>query len=270
MHAVFLFRVYSISSLQVGGLEKYHFISAIMATCSVMGHPLATTNRVTAARPVPRRVPLAGLGLQQHAPAQRTNSPVPVQQRTFNRYPSPACSTSSIGASRKLVPTTMRRVRSARPAPAVTPSQLNERRNHVSGAVQEYLKSLNAMTRSIVLETATVEKENEDRWTGLNESLKQEIMDDHFIPSGVRFNYEVGNWRRKPSQAFISVPVVESLNLSQPTGEDEWEYMFEQSAAQSGNNTTGGGNHSTAAGALLAVPHMVSTSIHSRCTMHAK
>lgn len=72
-----------------------------------------------------------------------------------------------------------------------TPNNLSHaRRKLVNSAIQDYLKSLNAMTRSIVLETETVEKENECNWTKLDSARKEDIVNDHFMPAGVRMQYE--------------------------------------------------------------------------------
>jgi len=46
------------------------------------------------------------------------------------------------------------------------------------------------MTRSIVLETETVEKENECNWKKLDTAKKEDIVNDHFMPVGIRMHYE--------------------------------------------------------------------------------
>lgn len=71
------------------------------------------------------------------------------------------------------------------------PSNLSQaRRKLVNSALQDYLKSLNAMTRSIVLETESVEKEHCCDWTKMDEAKKEDIVNEHFVPSGVRLQYE--------------------------------------------------------------------------------
>lgn len=60
----------------------------------------------------------------------------------------------------------------------------------VNSALQDYLKSLNSMTRSIVLETETVEKENKYNWTQLDVAKKEDLVNDHFMPAGVRMLYD--------------------------------------------------------------------------------
>ena len=56
--------------------------------------------------------------------------------------------------------------------------------------VQDYLKSLNSMTRCIVLETETLEHSHLRDWRGMNDAKKEEVVNDHFIPTGVRRQYE--------------------------------------------------------------------------------
>ncbi len=46
------------------------------------------------------------------------------------------------------------------------------------------------MTRSIVLETETVEKENQCNWKKLDTARKEDLVNDHFMPAGVRMHYE--------------------------------------------------------------------------------
>ena len=71
------------------------------------------------------------------------------------------------------------------------PSNLTQaRRKLVNSAIQDYLKSLNAMTRSIVLETETVEKENHGKWKKMDSTSKDNLVDDHFMPVDVRMQYE--------------------------------------------------------------------------------
>lgn len=107
----------------------------------------------------------------------------------------------------------------------------------VNSALQDYLKSLNAMTRSIVLETETVEKENQCNWTKLDTAKKEDLMNDHFMPAGVRMQYDYErsascysfstSWE-DPSACYSSSykedsnPVMENrpLHLSQP---NDWE-----------------------------------------------
>ena len=64
------------------------------------------------------------------------------------------------------------------------------RRKIVNSALQDYLKSLNSMTRSIVLETETVEKEHKYNWTTLDEARKEDLVNDHFMPADVRLHYD--------------------------------------------------------------------------------
>lgn len=64
------------------------------------------------------------------------------------------------------------------------------RRKLVNTALQDYLKSLNAMTRSIVLETETIEKENHGSWIKMDVAKKEDLVNDHFMPADVRMQYE--------------------------------------------------------------------------------
>ena len=96
----------------------------------------------------------------------------------------------------------------------------------MSSAVQEYLKSLNFMTRTIVLETETVEKEHRERWINLDQSRREELVNEHFIPSEVRVQYTsgfVGGWQRMPRGTSVDN---RPLHLSQPTGEEEWKSLL--------------------------------------------
>lgn len=106
----------------------------------------------------------------------------------------------------------------------------------VNSALQDYLKSLNSMTRSIVLETETVEKENQCNWTKLDTAKKEDLVNDHFMPAGVRMQYDYersasfnSSWEEGsvcyPSSAHAgedSSSEVENrpLHLSQP---NDWE-----------------------------------------------
>ena len=46
------------------------------------------------------------------------------------------------------------------------------------------------MTRSIVLETETVEKENQCDWKKLDVARKEDLVNNHFMPADVRLHYE--------------------------------------------------------------------------------
>lgn len=111
------------------------------------------------------------------------------------------------------------------PAQSGDPSQA--RRKMVSSAVQDYLKScLNSMARSIVLEKETVEHEHQKDWAVMNSAKREEVVDEHFIPCGVRAHYHgdslVGDWRRSP---FVTVAdSSKPLHLSQPSVWEQEEY----------------------------------------------
>ena len=72
---------------------------------------------------------------------------------------------------------------------ASAPDVPQARRKVVNSALQDYLKSLNSMTRSIVLETETVEKEL-GSWRGLDDAGREAVVNDHFVPSQVRGQYQ--------------------------------------------------------------------------------
>ena len=95
--------------------------------------------------------------------------------------------------------------------------------------LHNYLKSLNSMTRSIVLETETVEEEHRKNWTSMNETKREEVVNDHFIPSGVRDQYDCRNWRRPPPMVLKTSGDSSRLHLSQPSSWAEWnEYQDSQ------------------------------------------
>ena len=78
------------------------------------------------------------------------------------------------------------------------------RRQIVNSALQDYLKSLNAMTRSIVMETETVEKENKRNWTDMDNAKKEDLVNDHFVPAGVRMHYSYEQERASSCCSFSS------------------------------------------------------------------
>lgn len=59
----------------------------------------------------------------------------------------------------------------------------------VSSAVSDYLKSLNSMTRSIVLEREFVEERHAGEWPVMDETLQEEVVDEHFMPPDVHAHY---------------------------------------------------------------------------------
>lgn len=105
----------------------------------------------------------------------------------------------------------------------------------MNSALQDYLKSLNSMTRSIVLETETVEKENKCNWTQLDVAKKEDLVNDHFMPADVRMQYD--NERAASCCSFSSAVSLERagqdvavyredpegrlLHLSQPSDHDD-------------------------------------------------
>ena len=63
------------------------------------------------------------------------------------------------------------------------------RRQIVSSRVSDYLKSLNSMTRSIVLEKEYVEERHGGEWPVMDETLQEDAVDDYFMPADVHAHY---------------------------------------------------------------------------------
>lgn len=63
------------------------------------------------------------------------------------------------------------------------------RRQIVSSRVSDYLKSLNSMTRSIVLEKEYVEERHGEEWPVMDETLQEDVVDDYFMPADVHAHY---------------------------------------------------------------------------------
>ncbi len=113
-------------------------------------------------------------------------------------------------------------------------------RKQVNNALQDYLKSLNSMTRSIVLETEAVEKEHQCEWKKMNDAKREEVVNDHFIPADIRFHYDFdhGGERAPSCCSFTSsaswggrhhTPSLNSfamdngpMHLSQPSDWEQW------------------------------------------------
>lgn len=121
------------------------------------------------------------------------------------------------------------------------PGGLNQARNRkrVNNALQDYLKSLNSMTRSIVMETESVEREHQCEWKQMNHAMREEVVNDHFIPPDIRFHYDFDYSERAASRcSFTScaswggrchTPSSNSFfmdsgptHLSQPNDWEEW------------------------------------------------
>lgn len=98
------------------------------------------------------------------------------------------------------------------------------RRKMVSSAVSDYLKSLNSMTRSIVLEREFVEEKHGGEWTAMDETLREEAVNEHFMPSDVRAHYDGGV--RPPPVA--STAYGRGVRLSSPSQQSEREYREQQ------------------------------------------
>lgn len=59
----------------------------------------------------------------------------------------------------------------------------------MSNTVADYLKSLNSMTRSIVLEKEFVEEKHAGEWPTMDETEQEEVVDEHFMPINVHAHY---------------------------------------------------------------------------------
>lgn len=113
------------------------------------------------------------------------------------------------------------------------------------------------MTRSIVLETETVEKEHQCEWKKMNDAKREEVVNDHFIPADIRFHYDFADYggERAPSCcSFTSsaswgghrhTPSLNSLamdngpmHLSQPSDWEQWP----TAPLQRGRGGRGGGD----------------------------
>ena len=75
------------------------------------------------------------------------------------------------------------------PATSPVPAASRSRRQIVSSRVSDYLKSLNSMTRSIVLEKEYVEERHAGEWPVMDETLQEEVVDDYFMPPDVHAHY---------------------------------------------------------------------------------
>ena len=62
-------------------------------------------------------------------------------------------------------------------------------RQLLSSRVSDYLKSLNSMTRSIVLEKEYVEGRHAGEWQSMDETLQEDVVDDYFMPLDVHAHY---------------------------------------------------------------------------------
>lgn len=105
------------------------------------------------------------------------------------------------------------------------PGLAHARRKVVNTAVQDYFKSLNSIARSIVLEKETVEKEHNFDWSLMNDSSRDEVVNEHFVPTGVRSQYDgsfIGEWDRSTVTVYHSGDIRE-MHMSQP---NDWEDQY--------------------------------------------
>lgn len=61
-----------------------------------------------------------------------------------------------------------------------------------SSLLQDYFKSANALSRSIIMEKCSVEQQHSKQWTVMSDSKRDEIVDKYFVPSDVREQYDAG------------------------------------------------------------------------------
>lgn len=100
--------------------------------------------------------------------------------------PDPAVNFGAIQYQSRTLP------RPPRPRGGIAPpptAACNSRRRVVSSRVSDYLKSLNSMTRSIVLEKEYVEERHAGEWQRMDETLQEEVVDDYFMPPDVHAHY---------------------------------------------------------------------------------
>ena len=101
---------------------------------------------------------------------------------------------------------------------ATTAAPANARRRLVSSRVSDYLKSLNSMARSIVLEKEYVEERHGGEWRSMNEALQEEVVDDYFMPADVHAHYGTlprsrGRSYREPRSPSVSPTRDERLSF---------------------------------------------------------
>lgn len=104
------------------------------------------------------------------------------------------------------------------------------------------------MTRSIVLETESVEKEHHCDWKEMDPAKKENIVNDHFVPTGVRVHYETErassccsfasarSLGQFSSQEDILMPRRSSLHSPQPSSDWDEPRRFSSSNLLSSSN----------------------------------
>ncbi len=97
-----------------------------------------------------------------------------------------------------------------------------------SSMLQDYFKSANAMSRSIMLEKCTVEQQHSKQWTVLSDSKRDEIVDEYFVPNVVREQYEAGLISSRPQWQSGSKQSLERFHYSSQGHLDEDQYDGEQ------------------------------------------
>lgn len=113
-------------------------------------------------------------------------SPSPALQSSFSQ---PVSAESGTHYQFRTLPRQRRNRVEPTPSVGSTHNPSNARRQMVSSAVSDYLKSLNSMTRSIVLEREFVEERHAGEWPVMDETLQEEVVDEHFMPPDVHAHY---------------------------------------------------------------------------------
>lgn len=124
----------------------------------------------------------------------------------------------------RTLPRQRHRNNSTSPAKSGVQSLASARRQMVSTAVSDYLKSLNSMTRSIVLEREFVEEKHGGEWTAMNEVLREEAVNEHFMPSDVRAHYGGGSRPRPPPAPVTTTAYDREVRVSSPSRQSEREH----------------------------------------------
>ena len=93
-----------------------------------------------------------------------------------------------------------------------------------SSMLQDYFKSANALSRSIMLEKCSVEQQHSKQWTVLSDSKRDEIVDEYFVPNVVREQYEAGLISSRPQWRSGSKQSLDRFHYSSQGHLDEDQY----------------------------------------------
>lgn len=158
------------------------------------------------AGPVPGGLSRASFHHSLSQPAAAADNGAPYQSRTLPRQ--------------------RHRNNSTSPAKSGVQSLASARRQMVTTAVSDYLKSLNSMTRSIVLEREFVEEKHGGEWTAMDEVLREEAVNEHFMPSDVRAHYGSGPRPRPPP--VTTTAYGREVRVSSPSRQSEREHREQE------------------------------------------